>query len=62
MVTVLTTFIMNSNCYKCDKEVSIIIEPSGPHLKAVCPICKEYIKFLNKKEKKQFEVEEDNKQ
>ena len=50
---------MRLQCHKCDNEVDIIVLMSGPHLKAICPDCKGYIKFLNKTEKLKFQGEED---
>ena len=52
---------MTKHCTKCDKEQEIIIQPSGPHMKAICSICKNYIKFLSKSEMKELEDEEENK-
>jgi hypothetical protein len=51
---------MKLHCYKCDKKVNIIVQMSGPHLKAVCPACQGYIKFLNKDEKMKLEEEENS--
>lgn len=50
---------MKLTCYKCHKEVDILVELKGPHLKASCSVCKNYIKFLSKEEKNQLEREED---
>jgi hypothetical protein len=50
---------MKLHCYRCDHEVNIIVLMSGPHLKAVCPDCQGYIKFLCKAEKIKLEKEED---
>lgn len=40
-------------CYKCDKEFSkdeVKKEKVGVHLKAICPLCGSYIKFLEQTE------------
>lgn len=34
-------------CNHCDREVEPITEKVGVHLKASCPICKKYIKFIS---------------
>lgn len=52
---------MKLECFNCNKEVDIVVEMKGPHLKASCIECKKYIKFLSKEEKKQLEDEEDAK-
>jgi hypothetical protein len=49
-------------CPKCVVDVEIEAQFSGPHIKAVCEICKSYIKFLNKKEKEIIEREQDKKE
>ena len=50
---------MKLTCYNCHKETDISVEMKGPHLKASCSICGNYIKFLSKEEKVQLEMEED---
>lgn len=50
---------MNLYCYRCDKDQPISVQPSGPHLKAICSKCKAYLKFLSKDERRQLETEED---
>ena len=34
-------------CYRCKKTVTPLLSPKGPHIKASCPICKKYIKFVS---------------
>ena len=42
---------MNWTCPHCDAEFEWpVIEESGPHLKALCPACSFYLKFLSKSE------------
>jgi len=50
---------MKVYCENCDNFEEILVELAGPHLKATCNNCKQYIKMLNKKEKKFLEQEED---
>lgn len=50
---------MKLTCYVCGEEKEILVELSGPHLKASCAVCGKYIKFLSVEEKKQLEKEED---
>ena len=50
---------MKLHCYKCDEDVTISVTIAGPHLKAHCRKCWSYIKFLNKAEKTQLQIEED---
>lgn len=52
---------MNLPCFYCEDDTEIIVTPSGNHLKATCSKCGRYMKFLNKAEKKLFEIEEDKK-
>lgn len=32
-------------CPRCSRQVRPIFSEAGPHIKASCPVCKEYIKF-----------------
>lgn len=34
-------------CQRCKKEVEPVLTPSGQHLRADCPLCKKYIKFVS---------------
>lgn len=34
-------------CRRCKKEVEPILTPVGKHIKATCPACKQYIKFIS---------------
>lgn len=36
------------HCNRCNKDVEADISTSGPHLRADCPLCGAYIKFLKK--------------
>ena len=38
-------------CVSCGHNVEPVVYESGQHLRADCPVCGRYIKFLNKKEK-----------
>lgn len=53
---------MRLECYHCDKEVHIVVRPSGPHLRADCSQCGKYIKFLSREERSRLEAEEDAKE
>lgn len=33
-------------CERCKKDVPPVYSQAGPHIKADCPICKRYIKFI----------------
>ena len=48
-------------CNNCGDLREIVVEISGPHLKASCKMCGRYIKFLNQVEKDKLEREEDEK-
>jgi len=37
-------------CLKCKKLVVPVLSESGPHIKAECPKCGKYIKFISEKE------------
>jgi len=45
-------------CYRCKKTVSPLLSPKGPHIKASCPICKRYIKFISDDDKAHGECHE----
>lgn len=34
-------------CHRCKKEVEPVLTPKGKHLRADCPLCKKYIKFVS---------------
>ena len=36
-------------CTRCDATVTPIVTPSGPHLRADCPLCGRYLCFVPKR-------------
>jgi len=38
------------HCHHCKSDVIADCKTSGPHLKAICPTCNKYIKFVSKRE------------
>lgn len=36
------------HCNRCDMDVDPVLSESGPHIKAACPHCKTFVKFLKR--------------
>lgn len=39
--------LLKIKCERCQKDIEPILTVSGPHVKATCPDCLRYIKFIN---------------
>lgn len=45
-------------CRHCFKDRPVTLRRNGPHIEARCRVCKEHVKFLNRKEKVAALIEE----
>ena len=41
-------------CNRCNKDIRPVYSKSGPHIRADCPDCKKYIKFIPLKNKEDW--------
>ena len=41
-------------CHRCQKDVHPVYSKSGPHIRADCPVCQKYIKFIPLKNKDEW--------